>query len=598
MKKIGLILLSLLLSTQIYAQKTTTTTTFKDVSYGSTPIGGVENEYGETELYKEATISTQNFKVDNFWDKFSDSKNGTSTYNQVSKMGLFKLTVEGSFACAKAGLVEEGCSGQKPFLLNQKWYENTDITKDANGNSLPDGEYRIPFNNAANYKIDNTGAFFALDVDRNEDYYKEPEDGGESSKNFFKFIVDMFKNYFSKTETVYGDAFTPEEAARRDRYIANIVFGHDREHRLKKAGKTAATSVDTSYPVVGDPVSLIDYEEDMLAEESGCDMFFIDLDSSSLPCRMMTGMGFANWMPFFDDDTTYEVASNKGVMSDTELTLLSLASELDNKNYNTNFKESEGSGILSEIFKPMTFMMGSMIDFFFWDKPKVTTKQIAVNYNFDNYLKLMFAITDGVQVTDFANFDLLGVESVYGTQITECRIQQKTSSSPMGWMKDMMFGMDEYVITSGTPLDSDLKEVYLGKTRKIFGDNPAIDEHNKLNTRREEIQFCIPLFGCSGTGEDKVWATLTNEDWLDWCTRNQDAKDFGFFGSFFENIVDLFTKPKTYDDQIDDLLNDANFRVKEYKEKVHRGLILHLKKSELEMGQTGTTTKYKLMNVK
>ena len=130
MKKIGFIILGLLLSTQIYAQKTTTITTFKDVSHSGVPIGGVENEYGETELYKEATISTQNFKVDNFWDKFSDSKNGTSTYTQVSKMGLFKLTVEGSFACAKAGLVEDGCSGQKPFLLNQKWYENTDITKD------------------------------------------------------------------------------------------------------------------------------------------------------------------------------------------------------------------------------------------------------------------------------------------------------------------------------------------------------------------------------------------------------------------------------------------------------------------------------------
>ena len=588
MKKIGLIALSLLASTQIYASATSTTTTFQDVSYKG--VTSKENEYGEKIVYKEATIRTDNFKVDNFWDKFSDPKNGQSSYTKVSKVGTFELTIQSSFACAKAGLTEEGCSGQKPFLLNQGWLTNTSIRKDETGQALPAGEYRIPFNNAEQYKTTTTDAFYAIDVDRNENYYKEPDTpSADGKKSFFGFIKDMFSNYFSKTETIYGDSFTPEAAARRDRYIANIVFGHDQENRLKKN----ETGIDTNLPASGTPVALIDYEEDMLSEESGCNAFFIKLDSATLGCRMMTGMGFANWMPFFDDDTTYEVASNKAVMSDTELTLLSLASELDDKNYNTNFKESEGGGFLSEIFKPMTFMMGSMIDFFFWDSPKVTTEQIAVNYDFDNHLKLMFAITDGVQITDFVNFKLLGLESVYGTQITECRIQQRSSGGPMGMMKDMMFGADEYVVTPQSTLDEDLEEVYLGKTRKIWGDSPSIEEHNLLNTREKAIRF----FGIK-TGEFKVYAQLSNEDWMSWCVRNKDTRTYGFFGTFFDNIFDLFTKPNTYDDQIDDLLNDSNFRVKEYKEKVQRGLILHLQENTVELGQDGTSTTYKILNVK
>jgi len=266
MRKIGLILLSLFISLQLHAVSTTTTTTFKDVSYNG--VTSKENEFGEKILYKEATIETKNFKVSHFWDKFSDSKNGQSVYNQVSRIGTFELSVKSSFACAKAGLAQEGCSGQKPFLLNDATLNNSDMKKTADGSALPVGEYRIPFDDAANYSPSNVDAFYALDVDRNENFYKEPDTPPPpGKKSFFGYIVDLFKNYFSKDTRVFGDPLTPEAAAHRDRYIANIVYGHDEDHRLKQAvDGSSATAVDTNLPAANNPVSLLDYESLLISE--------------------------------------------------------------------------------------------------------------------------------------------------------------------------------------------------------------------------------------------------------------------------------------------------------------------------------------------
>ena len=97
MKKIGLILLSLFVSLQVSAEPTTTTTTFQDVAYKG--VTSKENQFGEMQYYKEATINTQNFRVNNFWDKFSGSDKGQSAYSQVSKTGVFQLTVEATSLC-------------------------------------------------------------------------------------------------------------------------------------------------------------------------------------------------------------------------------------------------------------------------------------------------------------------------------------------------------------------------------------------------------------------------------------------------------------------------------------------------------------------
>ena len=576
MKKIGLIALGLFLSLQVHAGQTTTTTTFKDVTYNG--VTSKENEYGEKILYKEATIKTQNFKVTNFWDKFSDPEKGSSTYTQVSKRGIFELSVKASFACAKGGLAAEGCSGQKPFLLNDGILLNPDMKKASDGSSLPSGEYRIPFDDAANYNIANDDAFYALDVDRNENFYKEPDTPPPpGKKSFFGYIIDMFKDHFSKDTKVFGDPLTPEDSAHRDRYIANIVYGHDDDHKLKQAVDGAsATSIDTQLPAANDPVSLLDYEEELITETSGCKGFILSFSPSSLRCRMITGFGIANWMPFFSSEATYKVES-KSVMADTENTLLALAGDLNNQDYiKQNEDEVKRNGFLSQIFKPMTFMFSSMTRFWFGNGTPKTVEALVAEFKFDKYLPLTFAFTDGTQVTGFKHFALMGVESVYGTEVESCKV--KDTQGFFGWASSTRTFYD------GVETDTsfDLEAGFFGPITY------NASNYNQLNITQERGWYW---------GEHD-YAHVSTTDWLNWCKRNQGKRGKGIFGRFFDNLGRMFANPSTYDDQLDNLLAEENYSVVEYKEKVHRGLILHLKEVDLDLGTTGTSTTYKLLNVR
>ena len=575
MKKLGLIVLGLLISLQVSASTTTTTTTFKDVSYNG--VSSKENEFGEKVLYKEATIETKNFKVKNFWDKFSDSKNGESVYNQVSKIGIFELNVKSSFACVKGNLDSKGCSGQKPFLLNDGTLNNLDMQKTADGSALPAGEYRIPFDDAANYAVGNDDAFYALDVDRNENFYKEPSTPPPpGKKSFFGYIIDLFKNHFSKDTRVFGDPLTPEESAHRDRYIANIVYGHDEDHRLKQAVEGAsATAIDTMVPAANEPVSLLDYESQLLSETTGCKGFILSFSPSSLRCRMMTGFGISNWMPFFNSEATYEVES-KSVMADTENTLLALAGDLNNKDYiKKTADEVKRNGFLSQIFKPMTFMFSSMTRFWFGSRAPKTVEALVAEFKFDKYLPLTFAFTDGNQVTGFKHFALMGVESVYGTEVESCKV--KDTRGFFGWASSTR------VFKEGIASDTsfDLEDGFFGSFRYDESD------YDQLDIRSERVWFSHHDF-----------AHVSTTDWLNWCKRNQGKRGKGIFGRFFASFGRMFANPATYDDQLDNLLAEENYSVVEYKEKVHRGLILHLKEVELNLGTAGTSTTYKLLNVR
>lgn len=574
MKKIGLSILSLLVSTSIYAAPTQTTTTFTDVSYNG--VEAKENEYGEAISYKEASIKTENFKVNNFWDKFVDSKNDKSTYTRVSKTGTFELTTKASFACAKAGLVEEGCSGQKPFLLNSGVLNNPDMKKTSTGNALPAGEYRIPFDNAANYNVNNDDAFYAMDVNRIEDYYKEPATPPPPGKeSFFSNIINIFHDFFSKDVNVYGDILTPEEAAIRARYIANIVYGHDQENRLKIAtSSSSATVIDTTVPAANNPVSLIDYEELLTTQTAGCDGFILNFSSSSLPCRFMTGFGMGNFMPFFNTEATYDVES-KSVMPDTESTILALAGELNNKDYIASQKtEVTNNGFLSEIFKPMTFMFSSMTRFWFGSATPKTVEAIVAEFKFDKYLPLTFSVTDGNNIIGFKHFDLMGVESVYGTEVESCKVREqgifpfssKTTTYYAGVDTNTKFDMEDGFFSSIFNDSSDYDQLLVTEERKFFS------MHDMVN--------------------------VSTDDWLNWCKRNQGVRGKGIFGRFFADLGSMLSNPTSYDDQLDKLLSDENYSVLEYKEKVHRGLILHLKENEVKFGEVGTSTTYKLLNVK
>jgi hypothetical protein len=102
--------LGTLLLTPLQAQ-TVTTTEFEPI-----PQNKSKDKYGNTFYEREASITTKNFRVENFWSRFSDKAEDESTYTNITRKGRFKVTIEATSACALDPLLDsQGCSGQKPF---------------------------------------------------------------------------------------------------------------------------------------------------------------------------------------------------------------------------------------------------------------------------------------------------------------------------------------------------------------------------------------------------------------------------------------------------------------------------------------------------
>ena len=590
MKKIGLILLSLMLSIQVYAQQTETNTTFEDISYNGTPIGGVENEYGEIELYKEATIRTRNFKVDNFWDKFKSEANAQSIYTNVTKLGTFKLTIEASFACKNDGLEKNGCSGQKPFLINSDAFGNPELKLDEAGNPLSDtgNEYRIPYDAAVNYLPTRDDAFYALDVFRDGKYYSEEageEEISEGRKSFFASMVSFFTNYFSKDQTIYGGVHSTEQ---RNRYLANIRMGLQKEYKLEKAGFVNTSDVNLADE--NKVVSLIDYNSEMITETTGCSGIIFSFDPDSATCKVMNFFNMSNYMPFANNEDQIKIETTS-VLADTETTLLALAGELDGIDYiaqKTEIDENGNRSFIQEIFKPMATFMGGMGRFFFGENSQNITELLIAEFEFDKFMPLDFIEvgTDG-HVVGFRHFELLGLESVYGTEVESCRVRDTRGF--FGWAstyKTFTKGIDtntEICLESGFFLFNNYRE----------------EDFNQLNVTTNNRHRIF----MSDWGQHDV-ANISTDEWLDWCKRNQGRQNRGIFGRMIDNFTSIILGEninETHDDQLDALLSDENYSVDKYIEKVHKGLILHLRDKGdaiLDVGDAGTTTTYKLMNVR
>lgn len=96
MIKIKTITLSTLLITQLYGAATLTHTTLDNAQ---TLMG--KDIHGATIYERQVTIETNNFKVDNFWNKFSNNGtgNGQTSYNAISKTGTVQIGVEATSLC-------------------------------------------------------------------------------------------------------------------------------------------------------------------------------------------------------------------------------------------------------------------------------------------------------------------------------------------------------------------------------------------------------------------------------------------------------------------------------------------------------------------
>ncbi len=594
MKKI--IVLSLFVLTLVLSAKTTTNVTLQ------TPYeeGQVQNDYGDKIMYQNVKINTQNFKINNFWGKFSDAAQNQSNFTNIATAANVKLTIENAFTCKDGGLPEEGCSGQKPFLINQGTLGNSELTKDAMGQNLPAGEYRIPFDSATNYNSLNNDAFYALDVFRDGKYYQDNNTNDYNNakpKTFFGYMVKLIKTYFSpQNDTTIISALTQNTVEARNRYMANIVFGLQQDYRIKKESAIDTNSINQA-SATKQP-SLLDYNALMINNTTGCDGIFFTFSPNSLTCKFQNFFGMSQWMPFFGNDTSLfgkdiigNTIQSNSVLEDTETTLLTLASKLDNTNYvQPKIDPQTGKiSLLGQIFKPMTFMAKSMFRFFFGANSKNLTEVVSVDFNFTNHMPLTFMEVQNGIVKGFKYFELLGIESVYGTEVQECTVKQtkKFFFFPIGW--------DTKTFTEGVATNTQFD-----MNDGLFGWASDSTQYNLLNLTTEKHWYWFPK-----TTHDIV--NLSTNDWLNWCKRHQGKQKKGLFGRFFDTIGNITSfvlygrqSTKDYDAQVDKVLRDDDWSVKTYKEKVHKGLILHLKNinsSDINSSTPGTTTEYKVMKV-
>ena len=574
-----------------------------------------ENEYGERSSDTSITVQTKDYKIDRFWHYFKKGYKNADLDVGMNTTLDFSLITRASFLCEKFGLEKEGCSGQKPLLINEGTLENSELQFDADGNPLPSDEYRIPFDSAENYDIANKDAFYALDIYRDMKYYMpQPgiSDDSDAPTNFFGKLIAFFRDYFSHDVTVFGHNLNDPQA--RQRYIANLAFGAQQSYRMKKGETTFSTTLNSA-DGNNSVVSLLDYSEALYTNESGCDGLIFDYDPQSLRCKVVNFFSMTKWMPFIDstDVTTVET---KSVLEDTETTILTLAGASDGTSYVVPKLSEDGNGkkgFFGQIFKPVTYMMGGMYRFFFGDSSKNLTEIFSLNFNFNNPIALTLATTDGSKITGFEHFKLLGTESVYGTQVESCEVKLNDFDKFSDFMKNffpLSTKMEAVVNDQGT------KTKWRNGTQTFVKDSPK-----KVTFYKVLKIFMIGI-------KKKEVRTITADEWVEWCKRNQGVTKRGLLGrltgsvsSFINDVISgtITQEYSSQDGDIDEFLNCGNswqqiketwswnnqdfcFNVESYKEKVHKGLILHLKHidvlDDMQIGTAGTHTEYIVKDIK
>ncbi len=527
-------------------------------------------EYGETISQDSVTISTKNLQVDRFWHKFKQGNGNDKLGVDIDTKVYFDLITQTTFLCKKYGLPEEGCSGQKPFLVNEGTFDpnNADITVDRDGNALPTGEYRIPFDKAPNYNPSNQDAFYALDVLRDGKYYNESQtgSGGSSgSKSFLALLISYLQNYFSlQTTDISSSGLTPQESEKRNIYIANIFYGLQNAYKMHYGND--ATSVSQTINSAGENrVSLLDYQSSTGTLEEGCDGLIFNYQPNSFTCRFMNLFQITEWFPFVDNVSTYHIESTS-VQEDTEATLLHLAGLADGVDYlgqldtlKNNFDPNDKPGFFQQIFKPVTFMIKGMTRFFFGSGPTRLQDAYSYTFDFNNPILLTFAVAKNGEIVGFKHFELTGLESVFGSETTTCVVKRK--------LFDGSFAKN-------------LTAKYNGSTWSRGQEKTFIEGVDSSTYMREYI-------GGFGFGITLSEETYTTDDWLPWCANTTRNKSL--IGNAISN--NLFTDFLTGDFKLD---VEQYFDVVTYTEKVHKGLVLHLKEVDsdnITVGTQNTTTR-------
>jgi len=539
-------LLVLLTASSIYATDTTTTTEFHDVKPAGT------DKYGNNLYNQSVTITTKNFKVENFWKKFSFGGTGedSMTFKSVSKTGNVRIIMETTSACTLDNtLSSEGCSGQKPFLLNDEV-----LTNPINGTS---DEYEVAFTEANGFFNSDQNGFYPLDISRDTEYYKDPAESnpGTSDRGFFGFFTSSFDFIFSKT-VGFGNSFfgnpdiadvletgrSDEAEDRRQRYIANIIAGVDKEHRMtKNLDGSTATQIDA--PVaLNTPTSLLHYAEAKKTTEADqCKFMFLNLSNDGLMCRMMGGFGMDAWMPFFNKTKSNKIQASF-IMGDTENSLLAMTGQIENVPYMTDVGGNDNSkmSFLKNMLKPLTSMVDYMKSMLFGpSKSTIVANPVVREYLFDEdeAMTMTFAITnDGTEVNDFSNFKLLRIRSVYGDEINSCKVK---------------------------------------KTKKVFG-----------------MPFTIWKETFTEDGSNSRDGKSSPE-WVDWCQESTGGK--GMFDYLSDWSSGGVFNPINWMKGFFNAFFGTSYDILELKNTIGRGLILNIKKTEADISSKRNTQTFKLM---
>lgn len=534
MNKLKILALGTLFISQLYGAVTDTKTTFSDQS------DAPSDKYGNSVYERDVTIKTDNFKVDNFWSKFSNAINGESQYTNISKTGTMRILIEATSACVlDATLPKEGCSGQKPFLLNDDV-----LTNPIAGTT---DEFEVAFGLAADFINTEKQSFYPLDVLRAPKHYQDTgtsDSVGGTNRSFFGFFTSIFDFMFGKvvgmdffgSPAIADVEYTNRTAAaqdRRERYLANIIAGIEKEHRIfKEFDGEPATQIEIGTKLNA-PTSLLHYAEAKKTTESEqCKLMFLNLSNEGFMCRVMSGFGMDVWMPFFNKSKSTKIEINT-IMADTENALLAMTGTIDNVPYMQDVGGTDNQKLtfLQNILKPIKTMANFMKNMLFGSSKKSTVATpVEKVYEFDKPMTMSMAITnDGTQVDDFASFELLKIRSVYADMINSCKVKKSFALFSPPWTK--------------TFYEDGTQSVKSPISNEMWNDN-------------QWISWCQ-----SAAGNKGVFDALFN-----WSTggifnpMNLMSAIFNIFSSIFS----------------------SSYSIEDFESSLKRGLILNIKKVELD----------------
>lgn len=429
--------ITILLELTLVAQQTETTVTFEDVpahaegeNYYST------DKHGNSYYDRTATITTKNFKVKNFWSNFRDKKQGETTYENISRQGLFRITTETTSACTlDSTLPEEGCSGQKPFLINNETLNHPmEYTTDV---------FQVAFAEAEEYSDTQSNTFYPLDIARSEEFYKN-QDGATSDPykrgGFLGFVtsaVDGLTNVLLDVDT-FGEANPDEDVLasrgitdedKREKYVTNIMAGIEQDELLTMPWEDIDPTT-LNYYTSGDDEYALDYSDSKKATMYDyCNLILINkMNTNGIMCNLVNIASLNDLLPFVEDESTSTMTSNT-ILTDTENSLLALNGEIDDANRDTidSYSNITDLSVVQEILKPVNFLGDTLEGLLFGgEKANTVSPSTEIVYAFDEDKTMTMTVpitNDGTQVDSFASFKLLKLHSIYGSRINSCTVK-------------------------------------------------------------------------------------------------------------------------------------------------------------------------------